>query len=132
MRTLYQEHLKAEEEKWQESLRLHRQVYDTQKIEHDKIRSAILEDMDDLTNSKEQFCTEAENPVGHLEPIHPRSRILRNFSQKVGVLRGSRQMNWIYGNIFDPTKVTRASCEEVDCLHPCYGASHEAYCGKCW
>ena len=41
-------------------------------------------------------------------------------------------MDWIYRNIFDPEKVTRASCEQVDCLHPCFGASHEAYCGKCW
>ena len=23
-------------------------------------------------------------------------------------------------------------CDEADCLHPCYGASHERYCNQCW
>ena len=23
-------------------------------------------------------------------------------------------------------------CDDADCLHPCYGASHERYCNQCW
>ena len=28
-------------------------------------------------------------------------------------------------------RISRDACEANDCLHPCYGASHEANCSKC-
>ena len=27
---------------------------------------------------------------------------------------------------------TKEQCEQADCLHPCYGASHESNCNLCF
>ena len=29
-------------------------------------------------------------------------------------------------------RVTLEECDEWDCLHPCYGATHERYCNQCF
>ena len=45
---------------------------------------------------------------------------------------GEGAANWMWATIFDPTKVTRQSCESVDCLHRCYGTPMTSHCGLCY
>lgn len=45
---------------------------------------------------------------------------------------GSGAAGWAWANIFVPEKVTRESCERVDCLHRCYGTAMTSHCGQCY
>jgi len=54
-----------------------------------------------------------------------------NYSQYYGALYGVVYMNKFYPNYYQGSP-TQEECEEADCLHPCYGASHETNCHTCY
>ena len=70
-----------------------------------------------------------------------------DYDEEVGKWYGSARrgsnatidLSAIYGNTIEEMyaimfgdNFTIEECDEADCLHPCYGASHERYCNQCW
>ena len=52
-----------------------------------------------------------------------------NYSQFIGAKYGVLYMSKFYQ--YYQGSPTQEECEGADCLHPCYGASHETNCNTC-
>ena len=39
--------------------------------------------------------------------------------------------NFVDDSNLSGNHLIKSSCEKADCLHPCYGASHESNCNSC-
>ena len=42
------------------------------------------------------------------------------------------QANWVFENLLDQDKVTKESCMDEDCFHPCYNTEYTMHCPRCW
>ena len=53
-----------------------------------------------------------------------------NYTQALSGQVGTTNMQNFYAYLTG--NPSQSECEEADCLHPCYGASHEANCSLCF
>lgn len=54
-----------------------------------------------------------------------------NYTQNMMVKLG-RRADWLFQTYFDEQKVTKETCMDNDCLHPCYNTQYTMHCPKCW
>ena len=102
-------------------------------------------DLSDLITSKTQKCEAAENPIGftieipqrgtdQMREVNYTEMYFANMSRSKAIAFFSLLDPDNFGDIFlwDSTvDLIKTTCEEADCFHPCYGATHESSCNTC-
>ena len=80
-----------------------------------------------------EYCTETAAALGYSETVGEWYGSARRGSN------ATIDLSAIYGDTYEEMykvmfgdNFTVEECDEADCLHPCYGASHERYCNQCW
>ena len=107
--------------------------YDQSKNEYDIERNQEIEAANQLTAVKDEYCDWEKNPVGYKFSVRVRgsdTSIEMNKTERFLHLL-ERFNHLIWGNILDPSKVDRETCEAEDCFHRCYGTAQTSYCAEC-
>ena len=90
------------------------------------------ETLPEMRTKANDYCTTYSEALGFdpvVEKEYGRGRRKYNATLKMTEILGD--VHWAFGEMFGD-KISVDDCDEADCLHPCYGASHERYCSQCW
>jgi len=91
-----------------------------------------VEGIETQIDNKAEYCKKWEDvPVGH--KYTDGHGDMYNYSELMLDAQSANVIRTVFRDFYKAENgVTKDSCREADCLHPCYGASHEQYCTTCW
>ena len=89
-----------------------------------------LEALNQDKAKKAESCAGQSPRVGAKAKTYYDGKLEVNTTEDYAVQLGSATMSKFYQ--YFKGSPTRVECEEADCLHPCYGASHESNCNLCF
>jgi len=85
--------------------------------------------LDNLRSRKENTCSWSRTEPGKKGyKLHDTVDV--NYTIWASAMIGSSDMDKFYKHTL--TSTTKEECEKADCLHECYGASHESNCNLCF
>ena len=86
-----------------------------------------------LREKATEYCTKNAAALGYDEEVG------KEYGSGRRATTATLDLSEIYGDmIYEMYPVmfgdnfTVDECDAADCLHPCYGATHERYCNQCW
>ena len=87
-----------------------------------------------------KICDLADDPIDtlfnktYIMTIRGRKRSVKmevNYTADL-VFRMGNLSKWVFENLLDQDKVTKESCMDEDCFHPCYNTEYTMHCPRCW
>ena len=107
----------------------YRNAYEDYKKQYNAAMDEQMEQIDGMRASKAQNCSKMEVEVG--EAAYKLYGVVDvNYTVNVSAQVGASTMSKFYQ--YYQGSPTQEQCEQADCLHPCYGASHESNCNLCF